>query len=440
MTMLRATITRSGLTGSGARPLTRQLHATNVRTVMYKKDRPDGTTSQLEWTPKTYAVIGGAILGVAGLYGLMMGKPYKVVGSEASPASITEHASAEGEGGDLALGSIVNPKTRFLAQTATIESAQAPDSLSEAANATEPAHPIPEEISGVTVPAEKLQVAKWGRKVQLQKKHPDVEVWMVHTTAEHESGKRTKIWSKPGSSKLRELCDTIGIPVPDTIGRKGGFVKGLPLQDKTVTIETAGGRDRPEFVYRVVHEGSPFNGLKARGYGRVEADPLWFEILLRKHMHWSCRWPSPFLSVADDIQAALVFYAAHRLRCRKGIKILKSRTDGEHWDHEEQRMFHLSTLRRRLGQSWRPLPDYPASAEYVVTNSIPKECVVETMEPDEVERLYKRRLSEIARGITNRQEYYMGRFDGEKKKKEAEDKSDKDRRRCRGFVPVSMSA
>jgi hypothetical protein len=51
--MLRANIAKSGLRGNGARPLARQPHFTNVRTAMYKKDKPDGTTSQLEWTPKT---------------------------------------------------------------------------------------------------------------------------------------------------------------------------------------------------------------------------------------------------------------------------------------------------------------------------------------------------------------------------------------------------
>jgi hypothetical protein len=28
-----------------------------VRTAMYKKDKPDGTSSQLEWNPKTYVSI-----------------------------------------------------------------------------------------------------------------------------------------------------------------------------------------------------------------------------------------------------------------------------------------------------------------------------------------------------------------------------------------------
>jgi hypothetical protein len=44
-------------------------------------------------TSLSFAVVGGSILGVAGGYGYMMGKPYKVVGSEKSPMSITEQAS-----------------------------------------------------------------------------------------------------------------------------------------------------------------------------------------------------------------------------------------------------------------------------------------------------------------------------------------------------------
>jgi hypothetical protein len=40
-------------------------------------------------------VVGGSILAVAGGYGYMMGKPYKVVRSEKSPSATTEKASAD---------------------------------------------------------------------------------------------------------------------------------------------------------------------------------------------------------------------------------------------------------------------------------------------------------------------------------------------------------
>ncbi|KXX77539.1 hypothetical protein MMYC01_207401 [Madurella mycetomatis] len=92
--MLRANLNKSGVRVCGARPLTRQPGATNVRTAMYKKDKADGTTSRLEWTPKTYAMVGGLVMAVAGTYGLMMGKPAGVVRTEGSPGSITEKGSA----------------------------------------------------------------------------------------------------------------------------------------------------------------------------------------------------------------------------------------------------------------------------------------------------------------------------------------------------------
>jgi len=54
--MLRANITkinRSSLQTLGARPLTRQPPINHARTVMYKHDSPDHTTSTLVMTPKT---------------------------------------------------------------------------------------------------------------------------------------------------------------------------------------------------------------------------------------------------------------------------------------------------------------------------------------------------------------------------------------------------
>ncbi|KAL2166556.1 hypothetical protein VTG60DRAFT_2503 [Thermothelomyces hinnuleus] len=94
--MLRTNAAKSALRGhGGARPLTRPLRVTNVRTAMYKKESPDGTTSKLEWTPKTWAAVGGSILAVAGGYGYMMGKPQKVVGTDHSPVSVTEKGTEE---------------------------------------------------------------------------------------------------------------------------------------------------------------------------------------------------------------------------------------------------------------------------------------------------------------------------------------------------------
>ncbi|KAK4234646.1 hypothetical protein C8A03DRAFT_18495 [Achaetomium macrosporum] len=92
--MLRANLAKSALRGSGARPLTRPLRVTNIRTVMYKKDKADGTSSTLQMTPKTWAVVGGLLAVCAG-YGYMMGHPDKVIRSEPSPASTSEANSGD---------------------------------------------------------------------------------------------------------------------------------------------------------------------------------------------------------------------------------------------------------------------------------------------------------------------------------------------------------
>ncbi|KAL2163916.1 hypothetical protein VTH06DRAFT_3128 [Thermothelomyces fergusii] len=77
---------------NAARPLLarRPPRLANARTVVYKRDSPDGTTSQLQW-----AALGGSILAVAGGYGYMMGKPQQVVRTDQSPVAITEKATED---------------------------------------------------------------------------------------------------------------------------------------------------------------------------------------------------------------------------------------------------------------------------------------------------------------------------------------------------------
>ncbi|KAL2267907.1 hypothetical protein VTJ83DRAFT_5184 [Remersonia thermophila] len=91
MTMLGPTIARVAFRTT-ARPVVHQPRISSVRTVMYKTDGPDGTTSTMRWTPKTMAAVGAGMLAVYGGYGYMMAKPQQVTQSEASPASITERS------------------------------------------------------------------------------------------------------------------------------------------------------------------------------------------------------------------------------------------------------------------------------------------------------------------------------------------------------------
>ncbi|KAK4097865.1 hypothetical protein N658DRAFT_392532, partial [Parathielavia hyrcaniae] len=93
--MLRSRIARSALRGnSGARPRTSQPRLSNVRTAMYKKDGPDGTTSTLNFGPKSYALVGGFIVVVMGTYSFVMGHPENTQRVEGSPAAATTEAGA----------------------------------------------------------------------------------------------------------------------------------------------------------------------------------------------------------------------------------------------------------------------------------------------------------------------------------------------------------
>ena len=185
-------------------------------------------------------------------------------------------------------------------------------------------------------------MAWWDRDPREQTQAPDVELWMAQTTTEHEFDRRTKPWEKEDSSKLKELCEALDISVPDSIvsGKSSGFVKGYGLRPESITsLHTLGGADRPRFVYRVVHADSPFEGLKARGHGKVKTDALHFQVLLQEHLNWKCRWASPFLSVATTLDKALVICGTYYGKCREGIKIHIIDTHAEGWNHHELRLF-----------------------------------------------------------------------------------------------------
>lgn len=147
---------------------------------------------------------------------------------------------------------------------------------------------------------------------------------------------------------------------------RGSFVKGQPLaKDKIGIVETCGGVDRLPFVFRVTHGGIedgkvaplPFNGIKARGHDVTKADPTHFQDLVQGHLNGQWRGPSPFVSVATDLDPALVFREIHaHQKCRE-IELHLIQTTGPEWDHEEQRMFHVFsvTAALKLTPSLRPL-------------------------------------------------------------------------------------
>ncbi|KAK0741995.1 hypothetical protein B0T21DRAFT_345848 [Apiosordaria backusii] len=80
---------RTALARRAALRSTRQFHSTPFRQEFIKKDSPDGTTSMLAGSPKTYALLGAAIIGVGGTYGMMMGSPRSVVPDDTAKQSVS---------------------------------------------------------------------------------------------------------------------------------------------------------------------------------------------------------------------------------------------------------------------------------------------------------------------------------------------------------------
>ncbi|KAM7190309.1 hypothetical protein V8F33_009549, partial [Rhypophila sp. PSN 637] len=162
--------------------------------------------------------------------------------------------------------------------------------------------------------------------------------------------------------------------------RTNRFINGRPLEKVAISIQTCGsspgdGPHRPEYVYRVVHDGHPHGGTKARGFGVPgrETDPLFFQILLQKHLQWTCRELSPFMSVTNNLGKAVgicAYYYAWRMR---GIRILKIKTSGPGWKHWDMKMWDVKDLVERLGLTQH---EYFAS-EWLIENEVPEQAVVQ---------------------------------------------------------------
>ncbi|KAK4234645.1 hypothetical protein C8A03DRAFT_18498 [Achaetomium macrosporum] len=133
------------------------------------------------------------------------------------------------------------------------------------------------------------------------------------TPDETRGGLKKNVWAELGDPTLPELCLVLGNSAPDAERGKRPRVieEGQPLNhEPVVTLRTLGSTQRPRYLYRVVHDDMPFRGLKARGYGTVVADPLFFQIFIQKYLEWDCQSKSPFLSLGTTIDKVLGFTAA----------------------------------------------------------------------------------------------------------------------------------
>ncbi|KAI2777814.1 hypothetical protein F4815DRAFT_502127 [Daldinia loculata] len=222
------------------------------------------------------------------------------------------------------------------------------------------------------VPVEKVVIAQYGERRVAQATMPDIEAWVVDSKLE--KGIPFKLWMKP---ELHEELKVLypNLPCAEDITRGGGFLQGRPMLNPSITIETCGGDNRPKKLYRVVHDRHPFGGIKARGYGTVDINPLHFQVLVQKHLNWNCSSPSPFLSVTDNLDKVKVIAAVCEARGFAGIEVLELDPAHPSWDHRHQRLWNTKHLVDEFGTKILQRRQF-LHQEFLVENMIPPESIL----------------------------------------------------------------
>ncbi|KAI4860134.1 hypothetical protein F4820DRAFT_453211 [Hypoxylon rubiginosum] len=217
------------------------------------------------------------------------------------------------------------------------------------------------------LPTQKIVVPRYGERRIAQSSMPDIQAWIVD--AKSEKGIPFKLWMKPEA--YQELSGLYPeLPDAEDIIRRGGFLHGRPMVDIGIELETCGGPSRPTKLYRVIHADQPFGGIKARGCGMIRIDPLHFQILVQKHLNWSCRNPSPFISVTDNLQKVKIVAAVYEARGFSGIEIIEFDTASPAWNNEEHRLWNVRDLVEKFGATVLKRRDY-LEQEFLVEYSIP---------------------------------------------------------------------
>lgn len=206
---------------------------------------------------------------------------------------------------------------------------------------------------------------------QLPEEEPEVKAWLLDSKA----GDKTtiKLWITADFFKELKAAHP-QLSNDYTATPSGGFVRGRPLILKAITIKTCGlgGSKRPRRLYRVIYDGTPFDGTKPRSHGVFSTNPVFFQNHLQKHMNWRCRHLSPFMSATDDTRLIAVIAEFHKVRGRTGIQVLTIDTTGPHWD--QQRIWSMAHLTEKFGLRSHA---YVFHNEYLIEDSIPSECIIE---------------------------------------------------------------
>ncbi|KAI1341244.1 hypothetical protein F5Y15DRAFT_414362 [Xylariaceae sp. FL0016] len=226
-------------------------------------------------------------------------------------------------------------------------------------------------------PVEEVLMARYAEKWSHLALTENVPGCSVKTSkASRASGTLHHIWINPEYEE--ELYATY--PNLDTVielRKKNIAVEGRIITDIAIPLRTCGGEERPEQTYRVIHDGQPNGGLRARGYGKIVPNPAVQQIQFMKHFTPTSIDLSPFLSVWTEEDDAIRMAAEYEARGETNVRIVNIDMTSEAWNHQEQRLWKAEYICRRFRLS-----------ELLKRHSIKKECVIENEIPQGSYEIY----------------------------------------------------
>lgn len=151
------------------------------------------------------------------------------------------------------------------------------------------------------------------------------------------------------------------------------YKKGKPIISRYTPVRACVGKRRPPFLYRVVHDEHPDNGLWSRGFGTVKTDELSFMLHFDRHLKWRCRNPSPFMSTTTVPAKAANLADWYERHGFTNIQILVIKVDESSWQ-ARSRIWDVRKTAARLGLH-RVLCKQYHHDEYLIEDCIPAPCV-----------------------------------------------------------------
>jgi len=222
----------------------------------------------------------------------------------------------------------------------------------------------------------------------------------------------------------------------------GGFVKGRALRTIRYPIYPCNDFELPTRLYRVVHDGHPHDGVKARSFGLFKTEHAFFQILAHRHFVWISRHASPFMSATTDWKKVRRLCAFYEARGKTGIRVVLINSQDPSWDPSNSRIWKAQELQRSLKMhSWYRKSYF--SYEYLIENEIPGQAITGTVQWENIkdssleyrDREDHKYQNYLASQQAKRDERLLRDQNGDWRRK-----SPASKKRCKGFGVTTKNA